>query len=181
MSVRSETLARALDLSAPLLTRYLAGFDDTNRTRQAPSLPNHAAWTMGHCAIAMLRLLNRVRGTNEFPEADFLVGEAFDPAHPGEASGRFSTASVVFGSSPIDKPSLYPRLERSIEVFDNARESLSTFVRGLDDHQLDTEIEWHAGHMACADLISRITIHNGAHAGQLTDLRRALGFAPVIT
>lgn len=181
MSVRSETLARALDLSGPLLTRYLAGFDDSNRTRQAPALPNHAAWTMGHCAIAMHRLINRIGNTDEFPEADFVVTDVLDSAHPGEESGRFSTASVVFGSSPIDQPSLYPRLERSVVIFDNARTALSAFVRGLTDEQLDAQVEWHAGRMACADLVSRITIHNGAHAGQLTDLRRALGFAPIIT
>ena len=179
-SPRAGALARALDLSGPLLTRYLDGFTDGNRTRQAPGLPNHAAWTLGHCAIAMHRLANRLTGASLFPEADFVVADDFDPEHPGEATGRFSTASVVFDSTPIDRPALYPLLDRSVEVFGNARVRLSDLVQAMTDADLDRAHSWHDSTMSGADLIARLTFHNGTHAGQLTDLRRALGFPPII-
>lgn len=180
-SPRAEALARALDVSGPLLTRFLEGFTDDNRTRQTPALPNHAAWTLGHCAIAMHRLANRLTGEPHFPPSDFLEADALDPDHPGQPTGRFSTASVVFGSVPIDRPSLYPTLARAVEVFDHARQRLADIVRAMSDDDLDRQHPWHTSSMTGADLVARMAFHNGTHAGQLTDLRRALGFPPIIT
>lgn len=177
MTDRARTLAQALDLSGPLLTRYLAGFDDDNRTTQAPGLPNHAAWTLGHCAVAMHRLANRLTGSETFPERHFAPTD--DPDHPGQDTGRFAVASVVFGSTPIDRPALYPRLAPATDAFDAARARLVEIVLTLSDHDLDTSLPWHSSSMTAADLIARITFHNGTHAGQLTDLRRALALGPI--
>ena len=44
-------LAEAIGSTRELLVRYLQGFDDANATAQAPGLPNHAAWTLGHLAL----------------------------------------------------------------------------------------------------------------------------------
>lgn len=176
---RAATLAHALELSGPLMTRYLVGFTDENRTSQAPNLPNHAVWTLGHCAIAMHRLANRLGETDDFPESDFLRADAFAPEHPGESTGRFSTPSVIFGSTPIDRPSLYPRLARATEAFDAARARLVEFILGKYDDELERAYAWHGSTMTGADLITRITFHNGVHGGQLTDLRRALALGPI--
>ncbi len=46
----ATALADAISSTEELLTRYLAGFDDHNAVAQAPSLPNHAAWILGHLA-----------------------------------------------------------------------------------------------------------------------------------
>lgn len=175
----AAALAHALDLSGPLLTRYLVGFSDANRTTQAPNLPNHAAWTLGHCAIAMHRLANRLSDTDLFPKADFLRAETFDPEHPGESTGCFSIPSVVFGSTPIDRPALYPRLARAVEIFDAARARLVALVLSKYDDELERAYTWHSSTMTGADLVARITFHNGVHAGQLTDLRRALSLGPI--
>lgn len=177
---RNVALAHALDLSGPLLTRFLAGFTDANRTTQAPNLPNHAAWTLGHCAIAMHRVANRLSETDGFPDEDFAPGASFDPEHRGEATGRFSASSVIFGSTPVDRPSLYPKLARAVEVFDAARTRLVQLTLDTPDDELERAFAWHTTTITAADLVARITFHNGVHAGQLTDLRRALRFAPII-
>lgn len=59
---RAEHLAAALESTRPLLTRFLAGFDEANRTRQPTNLPNHVVWTLGHLALTMLRTADRIRG-----------------------------------------------------------------------------------------------------------------------
>jgi hypothetical protein len=179
MSQRAAALARALDLSGPLLTRYLAGFTDHTRTTQATNLPNHVAWTLGHCAIAMHRLANRLTGEPAYPDADFVPGDALDPEHPGHATGRYSVPSVVYGSTPIDRPSLYPSLARGVQAFDNARARLVSIVARFSDHDLDRQVPWQTGAMTAADLVARLAFHNGVHAGQITDLRRALRMGPI--
>jgi hypothetical protein len=45
---------------------------------------------------------------------------------------------------------------------------------------LDQAVSWHGGEITLRSLVIRVAFHNGAHAGQLTDLRRALGLERVI-
>ena len=59
---RAEALASGMRATGPFVTRFLAGFDDTNRTKQMPMLPNHAAWCMGHLALTMNRFAERFDG-----------------------------------------------------------------------------------------------------------------------
>ena len=50
-----DLLADSVLASSALLSRYLVGFNDQNRTTQAPGLPNHAAWCLGHLSLTMHR------------------------------------------------------------------------------------------------------------------------------
>ncbi|MEZ6317311.1 MAG: hypothetical protein R3B49_00965, partial [Phycisphaerales bacterium] len=98
MNARAEILATALDATLPLFERFLAGFDDSNRTKQGPSLPNHAAWTLGHLALYHHRAADRVLGHDDpqaLPESDFVKGDG----HAGDGE-RFDSESVCYGSHP---------------------------------------------------------------------------------
>ena len=55
-----DEIADAIGSTSVLLDRYLNGFDDTNHTRQAPNLPNHVAWVLGHLALTMHRAAERI-------------------------------------------------------------------------------------------------------------------------
>ena len=46
-----ETIAETALMARELMPRFFAGFDENNRTRQAPNLPNHLVWTLGHAAL----------------------------------------------------------------------------------------------------------------------------------
>lgn len=171
---RATALAEAMRATGPLVTRFLTGFDDTNRTKQMPTLPNHAAWCLGHLALTMHRFAELFDG-QALPASDFVTG---DGAAGNET--RFDTESVCLGSRPVDDPSIYPTLERAQRVFEDAIERIGAAIESLDEAQLDEQQPWGKGTFRVADLAARIMFHNGTHAGQLADLRRAMGLPGVI-
>src|SRR4051812_14884181 len=125
---RRDTIAEAILASRALFHRYLAGFDDTNHTRQAANLPNHAAWCLGHCALTLHRGLERIlpQPLSALPESDFFTPPAdlagktpARPARSGVSPSRFDTETVSFQSTPMDNPSLYPKPSRCVEIFDS--------------------------------------------------------------
>lgn len=59
MSDRSSVLADGIEGSRMAIELFFTGFDDSNRTIQAPGLPNHFAWTLGHLAFVMHRAAER--------------------------------------------------------------------------------------------------------------------------
>lgn len=176
MHTRTETLAWMIDTSKPLALRYFSGFDDSNRAAQAPNLPNHFAWTLGHCAMTMQRVAERLDGEG-LPEADFEVGVEFAAGSPPT---RFGTESVAFGSTPVGEADRYPVAARCVEVFEAASDRLSEAVRWASEQRLNAEEPWGATTLSMAMLIVRVNSHNSMHTGQLVDLRRALGLDRVI-
>ncbi len=154
------------------MARYLAGFDESSRTWQAPSLPNHVAWCLGHCALTMHRVAEHFDG-KPLPPADFVAG-----SDRGDAA-RFGTESVAFGSTPTDERERYPTLARSREVFESAADRLAACVRGASDETLAREVPWGPATITLYLLAMRMVSHNGMHVGQIADLRRALGFKSI--
>jgi len=173
-SEKAMALGQAMRSSGPLVTRFLAGFDETNRTRQAPGLPNHAVWTMGHLALTLSRFAEKLDG-GPLPESAFVTGDG----RKGDAR-RFDTESVSFGSKPTDEPAIYPALARGREIFEEALDRAAKAIGAMSDADLAKTHPWGKGEMSAEELATRILFHNGIHAGQLTDLRRALGLAPII-
>lgn len=104
---RRDALAEGILTCKAATARYLAGFDDANHTSQAPNLPNHAAWSLGHCAMYMNRVAERLDG-GPMPESDFIVGDMTkppaDPISPRGDKTRFHTESISFGSKPSADP-----------------------------------------------------------------------------
>jgi len=168
----APTLAAAVRASGPLLLRFLEGFTDDNCTAQASALPNHVVWTLGHCALTMHRLALAMDG-GALPESDFMQGDRRDGDH-----GRYDTESVCFGSVPMIDPARYPSMHRARCIFEAAIDRLAAAAEGCSD--LSREIEWHGNSIPAERLVLRVCFHNGCHAGQLTDLRRALALPPVI-
>jgi hypothetical protein len=169
-----DMLADAVIASAAMLSRYLAGFDDHNRTRQAPGLPNHAAWCLGHLALTMHRASERFGGEAVLPTLDFNVGS------PRGDSSRFGTESVGFGSTPVDDPSCYPEWARCVAIFEAATQRLATAIRSASDAAIMKPLPFFGGESLCAwHAAPRIVFHNGTHCGQLADLRRALGMGSI--
>lgn len=171
-----EMLAQGIENSRDLLFRFLAGFDDANRTRQGPSLPNHLAWTLGHCALTMHRVAERYLDRQPIPVEDFLEGDGVSGTHE-----RFDMKSISFGSTPADNPAIYPTLDRAKEIFNRAVARLAGAVRMAGDADLQQVVPWgSSGQVVLHLLLARMIFHNGTHAGQLTDLRRAFGMGGVI-
>lgn len=164
-----DVLAEAILQTKALTARYLAGFDESSRTRQAAGLPNHVAWSLGHCALTMHRVAQKVDG-REPPPVDFAAG----------TPGAFNPESVAFGSVPADGAA-YPSLARCTGVFDAACDRLAAAVRAASDTQLMQPIPWGNTQAPWWTLVTRMVFHNGFHTGQIADLRRALGFKSVFS
>jgi hypothetical protein len=169
-----DILADAVIASSALLCRYLAGFDDDNRTRQAPGLPNHAAWCLGHLALTMHRASERFGGEAVLPALDFIAGS------PRGDSSRFGTESVGFGSTPIDDPSCYPVWARCVAILEGATQRLAAAIRSASDEAMMKPAQFFGGASLPAwHAAPRIIFHNGTHCGQIADLRRALGMGSI--
>ncbi len=171
---RRDALAESVLTCKQLLARYLAGFDETTRVRQVPNLPNHVAWSLGHCALTMQRATEKLSG-RAFPPEDspFLPG-----ATRGDAT-RFGAEGVALGSRPTDDPTAYPSLERARAIFDSACDRLAAAVRAAPDARLDETIPWGQIQLTVQGAIARMIFHNGFHCGQIADLRRALGMKSI--
>ncbi len=167
MTSRAETLAQSVILSRDLLKRYLAGFDDTNHTRQASDLPNHVAWTLGHLAHTMHRVAEKIDGAP-------MPSEAFFTGTGRGDSRRFDTEAVCFGSKPVVEGAAYPGLARCIEIFDQAIDRLAAALTKADEAALDRMMPWGSIEVPVWAATARMVFHNGAHTGQIADLRRAL-------
>lgn len=176
MPTRAETLAWVIETSAPLVARFFAGFTDANRAVQARHLPNHFVWTLGHVALTMHRLAEKLDG-EPIPAADFEVGTLRPPGDPPE---RFGTEAVCFGSTPTPDAGAYPTTARAREVFDAALARLARAVRHADDDALNRPTSWGKNELPLGDLIVRVIFHNALHAGEIVDLRRALGLGRVV-
>lgn len=166
-----DLIADAIVQSRVLLTRYLAGFDDATLTRQAPGLPNHFAWTLGHLAFTMHRVAERIDG-QDVPKADFV--------EPGaRAPDRYWRESVAYGSMPTAAAVDYPNAERCRAIFEAACDRLVGCYRECSDAKLEELTSWGGGQMTIRDLGLRMAFHNGVHCGQIADLRRAFGMKSV--
>ncbi len=174
--IRGETLADGVQATKALTLRFLDGFEESQRTTQREGLPNHVAWNLGHLALTMHRASAHLDGA-DVPERDFLVGGSLEGGGDAE---RFATESVAFRSRPVDEPTRYPSLARAKRIFENAVDRLASALRAASDATLEREIAWGANRMRLDQLAYRMIFHNGMHAGQIADLRRAMGMKGVI-
>lgn len=175
---RAAALAEAIRQSKPLTARYLAGFNDVTAVRQTPDLPNHVAWTLGHCALTMHRVAGMIDG-GPIPASDFVLPPAADGYSGSREKGLFDSEAVAFGSRPEERHDRYPTLERARKVFDAALDRLAAAVESCNDEKLNASVRWGAADTPLHALIIRMIFHNGFHTGQIADLRRALGFKSV--
>lgn len=175
---RQALFAQIILESRALTARYFAGFDDSNRTRQAVNIPNHFAWTLGHLAYTMQSAAKRIDG-KAVPESDFIEGGTPSGGLPGGDANRFASASVTMGSVPVDDPHRYPTHARCIEIFGAACERCAAAFAAASEADLEKDIPWGAAPIKGWQLAPRMVWHNGDHSGQLADLRRALGFKSI--
>jgi DinB family protein len=156
----SIALADAISATEPLLTRYLEGFSDRNAVTQAPNLPNHVAWSLGHLALTMHRAAEKISGRT------VELGYAPEP--------------FAFGSKPTAAARDYPPLQELVQRFHKSVALLADTLRTTGDEGLQRSVTWGMMTTNVRDLAMRMVFHNGTHAGQIVDLRRALGMPQLI-
>ena len=164
-----SVIAETVELTKAALGRYLAGFDDASSVRQATNLPNHVRWNIGHLALTMNRVAEKLDGKT-MPESDFAAAPA---------PGRFHTEAVSFGSAPADDSAKYPPLARCVEIYNAAIDRLAAAARAAPESKLTEMVPWVNTQIPLYLLVVRMCFHNGFHTGQIADMRRALGFKSI--
>lgn len=173
-----QTLAQMIRASAPLLDRFVRGFDEASHTAATAGLPNHPIWILGHCAFTMARFGQLIGG--DAPDAADFSGDPHEPLRDDQIVNRYCTADIKKDSTPCSDASRYPSLARGREIFAQAAENLARTLEALPATRLAQTIPWNDGPQRIDALAMRLCFHNGMHAGQLTDLRRVLGFERIL-
>ncbi len=171
---RNEVLAESIARARRLLPMFLGGFNDDNRIAQAPNLPNHAAWTLGHSAWEFHELAAKLDGAPMLPDGDFIAGTTAR----GDTD-RYAEADIESGSTPVADPARYPTLDRGVAIYERACDRLIQALRDADDAALDAELAVGDAAQPLYKWVLVATWHSGYHTGQLADLRRALGMPPL--
>jgi len=170
MSTHAELLAQSVESTKALVGRYLVGFDDQTALAQPTGLPNHVIWNLGHLALTMSRVTEKLDARP--PDlACFSSG--------GSTPQAFGLESVAFGSQPSTPGQSYPSLARATEIFNESVDRLAGAVRNAGDARLQDTTPWGNGTTTLSMLIVRMVFHNGCHTGQMTDTRRALNMKSI--
>jgi len=168
----NQVLSEAVLSTKMLLGRYLAGFTDETCITQAPNLPNHVAWNLGHLALTMHRVAQMVDGS-PIPASDI------SSSPTGQRPTAFHSESISFGSKPANDAAVYPSLPRCTEIYNAACDRLAAAIAKAPESKLAETVKWGNGESQIWTLALRMVFHNGFHTGQIADLRRALGFKSI--
>ncbi|HVP12468.1 MAG TPA: DinB family protein [Phycisphaerae bacterium] len=156
-----ETGKAALNFSRTVLTSLLEDIPENKLCYQAVPRSNHALWIMGHIAIT---------------DESFLADIAKRPAD------RFNAWKEMFftGSTPKANPTDYPRLSEIRDCLTRSRGNLIEWLGSLSEQQLLAPLSGEMQSFAptLAAMMSSIACHEAMHAGQLTIIRKSLGFKP---
>jgi hypothetical protein len=137
------------------------GFDEAKATAQAPGNMNHLLWTYGHLAHSYDWFTSALATTSK--------------ACPANYKALFGG-----GSKPTSDPKAYPSLAQVRAEFDAARDRFIKAIETTPDLFAKPLMDgggWLANKMQAVD---RNAWHVGWHLGQLSNLRRELGMAPLM-
>ena len=165
-----EILAESVLSCRDSLKRFLPGFTEDNCTQQAPHLPNHVVWCLGHVS---LYLHNMAAELDQQP----LPADAF--VKGGGSEEQFDADAVAFGSQPGAKGARYPTLSRAVAIFESACQRLADAVHNASSQTIERVVTWHGMEIRLGVLVVRVLFHAGYHTGQIADLRRAMGMKHV--
>jgi hypothetical protein len=140
------------------VTKVAMAFVDGHQVSQAPGIPNHALWTLGHLAVTNGWMHSLLTGTPS------LVPSSYD-------------AMFNMGTTPHQDAASYPSFDEVKKFYDESFEQILGVIRTMNDEQLftPTVTDSHGFVTSKIDTLAKTAWHEGWHIGQLVDLRRALG------
>lgn len=162
MDLKSH-LHKQLEATRAFSERLLADFREPEQwTYQVHPRCNHALWFAGHIA-----------------NTDNFFISLIDPARAAPREGY--QAKFGMGSQPTSEPADYPPPEDVLAYLRDRRATLLEILDGMDSADLDKPTpEGSPAFLPDYAAIFQSAIwHEGLHAGQLTVVRRGLGYPPV--
>jgi hypothetical protein len=159
-----QRLQRQLESARQLSERLLSDFHSPEQwTHQVFEGGNHALWFAGHMANTDNFLISLVAPQRAVEQAGFT-----------EAFGMGSRPSRTMGD--------YPPVEEILAAMRERRKTLLDVLGGLSDEDLSRPTPDGAPDFLpdFGSVFELAVWHEGLHSGQLSTVRRSLGFAPVM-
>jgi uncharacterized damage-inducible protein DinB len=164
MMTEKSGLLRQLGRVRQMTERLLADFQSPEQwVHQVHPNCNHALWFAGHMATTDNFLLSLVA-----PERAKL---------PDGFQAKFGV-----GSQPTNDPAAYPPSESVLATMRERRSALLNTLEEFSDEELSRKTPAGAPEFLpdFGSVFELAVWHEGLHAGQLTVVRRALGYPPVM-
>ena len=160
----TEVLAHSLATSAHLFGTLAEDLRDHPMARAADG-GIHATWAVGHVAFSEAHFHQMITGVDN-PLASW-----------GE--------HLAGGTTPTDDASVYPSYDEALEQLHALHKKTVELVKGMSETDLDRKVdgmppEFDAFFGTVGKVFCAATIHPMHHNGQLADIRRSLGRAPLI-
>lgn len=162
MDVKTHLVAQ-LNWSREFVLGQARDLDGGNVVHQLFEGANHCLWILGHLAVV---------------ENTFIA--QIDESRKAELAGYWEKFGI--GSTPVSDAGQYPTKDELLDVLAERRAALLELIDGLGDDDLGRATSGPVAGVAptLGELLRLAGWHEGMHAGQLTMVRRSLGFKPHI-
>ena len=158
---RTDAIVQVLTSNKALAHRYFGGLQPADYHHQPLPGVNSAAWILGHLTLTERRVTGLLGG--ELPDLPAGFDEAF----------------AVTGKPAGDQHEL-PDGAGLLDHFYATRDRLISAVRGTPDAKLDEPTPKPSPvYTTIGDLAAFMAQHAAMHLGQVTVIRRSLGYPPV--
>jgi hypothetical protein len=159
-----EVIRASLVMGHDWLQTLLADMKEAPLTQPGPNGGNHPMWVVGHLAHSEASLV-----------AEFILGEKNPLAKWDKLFGM--------GSKPATDAAAYPPFEEVLGELEKARARTLSLLDSYTDADLDRAAhvpdEYKEMFGTVGKCFACLSVHEGFHAGQVADARRAAGKAPV--
>ena len=159
----TDCIRMMLEQSRGMLLGLLSDMKDLPVSTQIPEGLHHPAWAVGHAIVSEAGLVER-----------YVVGQ--EPAI--KWAGLFSP-----GNQPPADPAAYPAWTELLAEYDRVRARTLQVLAGLSDADLDrpSKAPPEAARLfgTVGQCLVMVGLHTSFHAGQIADVRRALGRKPL--
>ena len=156
MNPRLDQFAKMFNFDSGIFSKALEGVkpEDLHATpnKDCASL----LWLAGHLVKSRYYLANLIGASDEYEWSNMFNGDG----------------------SPIKDPSDYPSIEEIKKAFEDISKKLMSGFKKLDDSGLDKKLKsnWPQGDDTHFGAISFMCWHEGWHIGQMSVLRKQLGY-----
>jgi uncharacterized damage-inducible protein DinB len=159
----TEPLFRQFSLLTDWYLSVLENVQPADGRRTLGEHNNSLEWLAGHLLVTRCRNIARLDVQLEpWPYLDAYLGPTLPPP----------------GFRPFDKNRVYPSLAECAEAWERASKTFLTALQAADQHVLQTvlPISGPTGGNTLADFLLAAVLHESFHIGQMSIIRKALGY-----
>ncbi len=159
-----DAIRNTAEVSAMVLTSYVADLSDADLMQRPGPGCNHLAWQLGHLISSECDLLESI-----VPGAAAKLPEGFSAKHSKETTG-------------VDDPTKFCSKQEYLDLMEQVRAASLTALEKIDESELDkpSPEQFRKMFPTVGHIFVLIATHQMMHVGQFVPVRRALGKPIVI-